>query len=80
MQNKEKFNMVSISEVANSGNKRLEIEIYLSNILREYFLIRLSHYDITRVCHLQSENGAHWDSIFRCKYAIFLVFTGLENF
>ena len=35
---------------------------------------------ITRVCHLQSENGAHWDSIFRCKYAIFLVFTGLENF
>lgn len=37
-------------------------------------------YAIPRVCHLQSENGALWDSIFRCKYAIFLVFTGLENF
>ena len=43
-------------------------------------LSQASKYGITRVCHLQSENGAHWDSIFRCKYAIFLVFTGLENF
>ena len=66
MQNKEKFNMVSISEVANSGGKLGLINSHLC--------------DITRVCHLQSENGAHWDSIFRCKYAIFLVFTGLENF
>ena len=58
--------MVSISEVANLGvYSRLNIGW---------------QYDITRVCHLQSENGALWDSIFRCKYAIFLVFTGLENF
>ena len=84
MQNKEKFNMVSISEVANLGSKYFFFDLYGKHSLpgrsENPILINPCESDIPRVCHLQSENGALWDSIFRCKYAIFLVFTGLENF
>ena len=37
-------------------------------------------YDITRVCHLEMQNGVLCGLRFRCKYALCLVFTAFDFF
>ena len=94
MQNKEKFSLDTLSEVANLGLTKakklrtsngkffIPVKVLRDKFKGKYLSILNDYYqnDKPRVCHLLSKNGVRKDSVFDKKYAVFPVFWGFEIF